>query len=141
MNKEENMNNEQKSYIKELELKISHDNLKSKIKWANFYAFDYPEYANSDEITKRIISYYEKVVLNDDVFSCANLGVLYYSGVLIEQDFKKAVTLYAKASDLGSLQAMCNLGYCFYYGRDIEVNRQYLLSHLKTYLKCGMIYM
>ncbi|MFI3142206.1 MAG: tetratricopeptide repeat protein [Clostridia bacterium] len=116
------MNSNQKNYIKQLEQKIEQDDLQAKIKWANFYAFDCPEYANSDEIIAKIISYYEQGVLQEDTVACNNLGAIYYSGIFVKQDFSKAVELYTKASELGDSQAMCNLGYCFYYGRDIKVD-------------------
>lgn len=51
---------------------------------------------------------------------------MYYGGVYIKRDFKKAVELYKLASDSTdesiAARAICNLGYCYYYGRDIPVD-------------------
>ncbi len=51
-----------------------------------------------------------------------NLGVLYYTGRLGEQDFAKAVKYYKMAYAHGEWFACQNLGYCYYYGRSVEVD-------------------
>lgn len=51
-----------------------------------------------------------------------NLGVLYYTGRLGEQDFAKAVEYYKMAYAHGEWIACQNLGYCYYYGRSVEVD-------------------
>ncbi len=59
--------------------------------------------------------------LNDA--GCINdLGVLYYTGRMGEQDFGKAAQYYKMASDLGMALSTENLGYIYYYGRTGEVN-------------------
>lgn len=52
-----------------------------------------------------------------------DLGAQYYGGSRgFEQDFSKAVDYYQLAAKNGSRQAQENLGYCYYYGRDIPVD-------------------
>ncbi len=52
-----------------------------------------------------------------------DLGALYYDGSRgFELDFKKAVEYYDIAAQNGSRQAGENLGYCYYYGRDVPVD-------------------
>lgn len=55
------------------------------------------------------------------------LGALYYTGNIVEQNYKKAYELYKIAADAGILRAICNCGYCFYYGRhqDIDYAKAY----------------
>ncbi len=51
-----------------------------------------------------------------------NLGALYYTGRLGEQNFAKAVEYYKMAYDHGEWIACENLGYCYYYGRSVEAD-------------------
>ena len=49
---------------------------------------------------------------------CANeLGALYYTGGIVDQDYLKAAELYGMAASQGILQAILNLGYIYEYGR------------------------
>ena len=52
-----------------------------------------------------------------------DLGALYYDGDRgFDQDFAKAVEYYKLAAQKGSRQAQENLGYCYYYGRNMPVD-------------------
>ena len=51
-------------------------------------------------------------------------GAMYYEGQGVEQDQKKAVSWYKKASDAGCSIAMSNLGYAYFYGNGTAVNMQ-----------------
>ncbi len=52
-----------------------------------------------------------------------DLGAQYYDGSRgFEQDFAKAVSCYKLAAAAGSRQAQENLGYCYYYGRNMPVD-------------------
>ena len=58
---------------------------------------------------------------NPDALS--DLGSLYYEGSRgFDQDFAKAVEYYQAAANHGSRQAQENLGYCYYYGRNMPVD-------------------
>lgn len=52
--------------------------------------------------------------------AACNLGALYYTGRIGEQNYKKAIQLYTRSAEMGNMQAAENLGYCYYYGRDTE---------------------
>lgn len=64
-----------------------------------------------------------------DAFAAGNadalndLGAQYYDGSRgFDQDFTKAVNCYKLAAEKGSRQAQENLGYCYYYGRNMPVD-------------------
>ncbi|MBP5256041.1 MAG: sel1 repeat family protein [Clostridia bacterium] len=64
---------------------------------------------------------YEISVGNPDAMN--DLGALYYEGTRgFGQDFSAAVRYYQMAVENGSRQGLENLGYCYYYGRDIPVD-------------------
>lgn len=58
-----------------------------------------------------------------DVESIYKVGDAYFYGNGVEQNYKKAVLWYKKASKLGHAGAQCSLGYCFEYGYGVEKNR------------------
>jgi hypothetical protein len=69
------------------------------------------------------------IELFEDAFRAGNadaandLGAQYYNGSRgFEQDFSKAVHYYNIAAENGSRQAQENLGYCYYYGRNMPVD-------------------
>jgi len=69
------------------------------------------------------------IELFEDAFEAGNadamndLGAQYYDGSRgFEQDFGKAVKYYDLAAQNGSRQAQENLGYCYYYGRNMPVD-------------------
>ena len=59
---------------------------------------------------------------NDNPDAMLNLGSLYYTGRMGEQNYAEAVKYYKMAHEHGNLIASENLGYCYYYGRDVEVD-------------------
>ncbi len=79
-----------------------------------------------------------------------DLGAQYYDGSRgFEQDFSKAVHCYKLAAANGSRQAQENLGYCYYYGRNMPVDyekafRYFALGafdgHLISLYKIGDMY-
>lgn len=67
--------------------------------------------------------YLQEINKGSGMAAC-NLGALYYSGMIGEQSYAKAMDFYEIAADSGDVQAIENLGYCYYYGRNCEVNYQ-----------------
>ena len=60
---------------------------------------------------------------NGNADAMNDLGAQYYNGSRgFEQDFGKAVHYYEIAAQNGSRQAQENLGYCYYYGRNVPVD-------------------
>ena len=51
-----------------------------------------------------------------------DIGVMYYRGFGVPQDYAEAVKYYQKGAKRGSRQAQENLGYCYYYGRSVTVD-------------------
>lgn len=80
------------------------------------WAQDRHESTNREVLTK-VIECYELCVKQNMPVAALNLGMFYYTGRQVEQDYKKAFELYKIAADAGELRAICNCGYCFYYGR------------------------
>lgn len=94
-------------------------------RYASFYSQDHPELM-TEELIPVVIGYFEKAVDAGIPRAALNLGALYYNGVFVKRNFRKAIDLYTIASesdetDIASI-ACSNLGYCYYYGRDIEVD-------------------
>lgn len=58
---------------------------------------------------------------------CAQGAEAYEKG-----DFATALPLYKRAAEKGSIIAMCNLGYCYYYGRSVSVDKQLARSYWET---------
>ena len=50
------------------------------------------------------------------------LGVLYYSGQGVSEDFKKAIYWFEKAAYRGHVGAQYELGWMYYYGRGVSKN-------------------
>lgn len=48
-----------------------------------------------------------------------NTGAMAYQ----QGDYKTAITYYTKAAEAGNVIALSNLGYCYYYGRSIPVDK------------------
>ena len=109
-------------------------------RYATFYSQDHPELL--DETTlPTVLSYFEQAVAAGIPRAALNLGALYYNGVFVPQDFKKAIELYTIAAesdetDIASI-ASSNLGYCYYYGRDVEVNYE---RAFKYFFKSAVFY-
>ena len=82
---------------------------------------------------------------------CACLyGALLYSGMIFEQDYARAKEVYETAVELGSNQALINLGYIYEYGRvgKPDYNKAYeifaraaaLEGDFESYYKLGDMY-
>ena len=72
-----------------------------------------------------IIDLYSAAYQSGNADAMNDLGAQYYDGARgFEQDFTKAVTCYHLAALKGSRPAQENLGYCYYYGRNVPVDYQ-----------------
>lgn len=54
--------------------------------------------------------------------ACDLVGVIYYNGDGVDQDYAKAMEWYSKAADLGNASAMIWIGYMYYFGEGVEVD-------------------
>ena len=50
----------------------------------------------------------------------SNLGIMYYNGLGVEQDYDQAAAWYRKAADQGDAVAQYNLGYSYDEGEGVE---------------------
>jgi len=74
------------------------------------------------KVLEKVIDCYNLCMQQNMPTAALNLGTFYYTGRVVEQDYKKAFELYRIAADAGERRAICNCGYCFYYGRHQEVD-------------------
>ncbi len=94
------LTSEDRQYLLELEEAIRKKELSAMVAWAVFWTVEHPEELLSARQTERILEYYKLGIENGDALSCLNLGALYYTGSIVEQDFSKAVGLYQMAAKL-----------------------------------------
>ena len=66
-------------------------------------------------------------IQNQDSDYLLNKGVHYYN----EQDYEVAVEYYHLASAIGNARAVCNLGYCYMYGRGLPADTSLSLSYFR----------
>ena len=78
------------------------------------------EGSNNEAVQEKVIECYMKLGESGHSVGYLNLGVLYYDGRIVEQDYKEAFRYYKLAADAGNARASCNCGYCYYYGRHQE---------------------
>ena len=81
----------------------------------------------SPEQIETMLRYLNKLADKGDPTALQTLGALYYTGVgdIIHQDYSKAIYFYEKSAELSELTdhwALNNLGYCYYYGRSVEID-------------------
>lgn len=65
-----------------------------------------------------VVNCHKYYILQEENPDCLNnLGSMYYTGDLIEQNYETAAELYALGAERGCIQAAINLGYIYEYGR------------------------
>lgn len=94
---------------------------------------------------------YEQGIKDEIASAMNNLGAQYYDGGRgFEQDFSKAVAYYEMAAEHGDRQAQENLGYCYFYGRNMPINYEKAFhyfalgafdGHLNSLYKIGDMYL
>ena len=79
---------------------------------------EFPQY-----VVTFIVELFESEIEQGNADAMNDLGARFYSGDRgFEQDLSKAVDLYHMAAQHGNRQAQENLGYCYYYGRDVKID-------------------
>ena len=63
------------------------------------------------------------------------LGLMYYNGEIVSQDYAKAREWFEKAAAQGYAAAQYNLGQCYYCGKGVEQNLQKAAECFYTYKK------
>ena len=74
-----------------------------------------------------------QAINNDDSNYINNKGAVLYT----KDTYYKSVEYYRLASAMGDVQATSNLGYCYLYGRDIEVNLDLAIAYFTIAAKKG----
>jgi TPR repeat protein len=80
------------------------------------YGISYCETVYSDSLLQLAIS--------GDEMAQLNVGICYFNGYGINQDYKEAVVWFLKASEKNNSEAQCYLGVCYSDGKGIAKNRQ-----------------
>lgn len=76
---------------------------------------------------------------NNDWDACVNLGIAYYKGEGVEQDYEEAHTLYEWACDKGNnLEGCFKAGTFYAIGQGTEHNNKKALSYLKKACDSGL---
>ncbi len=65
---------------------------------------------------KAINDWYRKAAVQGYAPAQCALGMAYYTGEGVQQDYSEAVTWYRKAVEQGDVEAQCGLGYAYYNG-------------------------
>jgi hypothetical protein len=83
--------------------------------------------AISAEQANIVLRYLNILIEKNDHDALLSIGTLYYTGLgeFVPQDYAKAMFFYERASQISELKndwALCNLGYCYEYGRACQVD-------------------
>jgi hypothetical protein len=87
-------------------------------KAAECYAFPRDE----DEKKRLFIDHLRKAAELGNASAQNHLGICYYNGKFIEQDYSEAFSWFNKAFENGEEKAFYNLGICYGYGDGVEVD-------------------
>ena len=71
------------------------------------------------ETKKRVVAVFQRGADHGDVPSMRNLGISYFNGYGVTQDYAKAREWYEKAADKGDASAMGNLGLIYAHGQGV----------------------
>ena len=128
----EKLTENEREFLYGLERGIQEKNIYRMEEWASFFAFEHPELVTKD-IAEKIVHCYEQASAGGVSRATLNLGAVYYNGMIVRRDFKKAFDLYQKAAQSEdqevATRAICNLGYCYFYGRDIPLDYEKAFHH------------
>ncbi len=91
--------------------------------WEEVYEWAYCHYDDSNErIARKAVECYELCLEHDMPEAALDLGKLYDTGKVVEQNYQKAYELYQIAADAGLISAIRNCAYGFYYGQHQNVD-------------------
>ncbi|WP_077533662.1 tetratricopeptide repeat protein [Massiliimalia massiliensis] len=96
--------------------------------WEEVYEWAYCHDDDSNErIARKAVECYELCIEHDMPEAALDLGELYDTGKVVEQNHQKAYELYQIAADAGLISAIRNCGYGPYYGQhqDIDYKKAY----------------
>ena len=76
------------------------------------------------------MKWYRMAADQGDAQAQYNLGVMYYEGQGVSQDYSAAMKLFRMAADQGNARAQCNLGVVYYQGQGVPQNTSEALRWL-----------
>ncbi len=107
-------------------------------------ALAYAEVAEAEGVEKDhkkvleyALEYLKKAAEGGHVEACLSLGVLYFEGDGVKQDYQKAAKYLQKAADEGSAEAYGALGGMYYEGKGVEQDYQKALEYYKKAADMG----
>lgn len=102
---------------------IEFENVKFDAEYENFAKnFKEGKEAEKRKEYRIAMEWYRKGAKAGDKKCMNNIGVLFYYGYGVEQNYHEALTWFRKAADLGIAQAMSNIGVFYKHGYGVEQN-------------------
>lgn len=87
--------------------------------------------APTSETSKKEQTKFEKNIeaaRNGDIAAQNTIGVCYYNGDGVEQDYKEAAEWFRKTAEKGNMTGQYNLGYLYDYGKGLEQDHEQALN-------------
>ncbi len=104
------------------DLKIKKDKDKTKTVLKSSKEKNNTEQLTPEQATIKAFNLYTKACDGGDAIGCLELGVMYFNGEDIEQDYSKALEFYTKACDGGIAKGCSNLGLMYDKGQGMKRN-------------------
>jgi uncharacterized protein len=94
------------------------------------------EYKNGNN--EQAIEIFKQACENGASSGCYNLGLMYYNGTNVEQEYFKAAEAFSKACDGGHVNACYNLGYMYQNGFGVRLDSKKALSLYEKTCDAGL---
>lgn len=97
--------------------------------------------ANSEQVdeekTSKIVDYWTKAAkLGNDVAK-VNLGLLYYDGKIVPQNYEEAFKWFAEAAEVGNIAGVFQTGLCYHNGKGVEKDIEKAIEYYKKGMEHG----
>ena len=92
------------------------------------------EAVNKDSVEHAAL---EEKAQKGDANAQNSLGIRYYTGKYVKQDFSKAITWWAAAAKQKHIEATANMGLCYQFGNGIKQDSIMAVKLYKTSIKMG----
>lgn len=86
---------------------------------------------------KKAFEYYKQAAAQNDNVAINNLGSLYFSGIGTSRNPELAAKMFAKASDLGNVEASVNLAFLYLSGQGVERNYRQAINMFNKAAEAG----
>ena len=90
-----------------------------------------------DDKVGKIIRYWTKAANLGDVNAKVNLGLLYYDGNIVSQDYKEAFKWFTEAAEAGNIVGIFQAGLCYQKGRGVEKDIEKAIEYYKKGMEHG----